>query len=144
MRHGPITGEAPWRRYFLVCSNGEVEHWWDRFFRPSFRHCYVLIWDGAHWLHVDPTLYRTHVSILDHYRNEHPSLWIEDPHAVALEVKVEAHAQRWRAPWCFGPLTCTEGCKAVLGVRSPLLWSPWRLYRYLEKRRESQAPKENR
>jgi hypothetical protein len=141
--YGPIEGEGPWRRYFLVCSNGSCTHWWDRLFKPGFRHCYVLIWEGTVWLYVDPTLFRTHVSILDHYRDDHPYHWIEDPDVTVLEVPVDATSLRWRAPWCFGPLTCTEGCKAILGVRHLLLWTPWRLYRHLKAKHESQQTEED-
>jgi hypothetical protein len=129
-----VLGEGPWRRYFLVCANGIRPSWWDRILRRGFRHCYVLIWDGACWLYVDPTLYRLHVSILDYYQEENPLAWIDDRDVHVLEVAVEAEPKRMRAPWSVGPLTCVEGCKAALGVRSFWLWTPWRLYRYLEKR----------
>lgn len=128
-----ILGEGPWRRYFLVCTNPIMSHWWDRMMRPGFRHCYVLIWEGAAWLYADPTLSRTHVSILDYYENEHPAEWIEDSDASVIEVEVCNDPYRLRSPWIIGPMTCVEGCKALLGIRSFWLWSPLRLARYLEK-----------
>lgn len=125
--------EAPTRRYFLVCCGGREQHWWNRFFRPGFRHCYVLIWEGVTWLYIDPTLYRTHVSILEHYQDNHPREWIDDDSASYYQVAVEPHPTRMRVPWCLGPLTCVEGCKALLGIREFLVWTPWQLAQHASK-----------
>ena len=126
----------PWRRYYVVCTEGARKYWWDRFLRPGYRHCYVLIWEGAVWLWVEPTIRRTTVAILDWYDERSPAYWVDDPAARIFQAwPEELRDGQMRAPFIWGPVTCVEGVKALLGIRSFWLWTPWQLAQHLRKRR---------
>jgi hypothetical protein len=135
--------DGPWRRYFVVCAESIVPHWWCRFLRPGYRHCYLLVWEGAVWLHVDPTMDRARVVILDLFEGyEDPRAWIEDATARIFEAWPEPESDQLRTPWLIGPITCVELVKAFLGIRSFWIWSPWQLAQALRKRRHHRESKE--
>ena len=123
----------PKQRFFLVCTAGR-RHWWDRWLRPGFTHCYLLVYDEVVWLLVDPTLSHLRVAILDQYEPEHPASWIVDEDATIIEARPEvADSYRSRAPWVVGPLTCVETCKQALGISDFWILTPWQLYRHLRR-----------
>lgn len=135
--------DGDWRRYFVVCAESIVPHWWNFLLRPGYRHCYLLIWEGAVWLHVDPTMDRARVVILDLFDGyEDPRAWVEDETARIFEAWPEPESDRLRTPWLIGPVTCVELVKAFLGIRSFLIWSPWQLAQALRKRRRQRESEE--
>lgn len=131
----------PFRRYYVVCAEAIRPHWWVRFLRPGYRHCYLLVFDGAVWLYVDPVMDRTRVAILDYYEPEHPAAWIEDPSARVFETTPEDHGG-WRAPWVVGPLTCVEQVKQFLGIRAFWIFTPWQLAQYLRRKKRRNEVKD--
>jgi hypothetical protein len=141
-----VNNERASRRYFVVCAAGTVDHWWNRFLQPHFHHAYLLIWEGAVWLHVDPAMDRTRVVILDLFDGfEHPREWIDDPTATIIEAWPEPERDRFRVPWIFSPLTCVEGVKACLGIRKFWCFTPRQLMTLMERRHESkEAQKDGR
>ena len=48
---GAPPGPEP-KAWVAFC--GEAELWWLRLLRPGFRHCFVVLNDGAHWITIDP------------------------------------------------------------------------------------------
>jgi hypothetical protein len=39
-----------------------------------------------------------------------------------------------REPFHFGPVTCVDLTKALLGIRAPLVRTPWQLYKHLTRK----------
>jgi len=135
--------EGPWRRYFVVCAESIVPHWWNRLLRPGYRHCYLLIWEGCVWLYLDPTMDRARVLVLDLFDGfQHPAVWIEDETARIFEAWPTAESDRLRTPWLLGPITCVELVKAFLGISNPFIWTPWQLAQWLRRRRRDRESKE--
>jgi hypothetical protein len=126
--------EDAWPRqlFYVVFTDGRP-HWWNRFLKPGFSHTYVLIWDGACWLLVDPSLSHCRVTILDQFEPIPPTEWLRVPGATVLEARPEVVEGRLRHPWILGLLTCVEGVKAVLGIRRPCILTPWQLAKYLRR-----------
>lgn len=108
--------------------------WWLRLLRPGFRHCLVVLDDGRHWVVIDPTAPRTDVAVLE--RAGVPDL---PDRFRALGLTVVPAAVRCGAirpaPW--GPFTCVEAVKRVLGLRAPFVLTPWQLHRYLTRHRHA-------
>jgi hypothetical protein len=135
--------DGPWRRYFVVCAESVVRHWWNPILRPGYRHCYLLIWEGAVWLHVDPTMDRTRVVILDLFDGfQHPAAWIEDASARIFEAWPEPDRASFRIPWIWAPMTCVEAVLAHLGIRKWWVWTPWQLAQLLRQRRRQRESQE--
>lgn len=125
MRSGG-DGTTPPRAW--VVFSGAAELWWLRLLRPGFRHCLVALDDGRHWVVIDPLAPRTDVAVLE--RAEAPDL-PDRFRGLGLTV-VPATVRRTAArpaPWA--PFTCVEAVKRVLGLRAPLVLTPWQLHRHL-------------
>ena len=136
----------PRQQFWVVFTDGEP-HWWDWMLRRGFRHTFALVWDDAAWLLVDPTLSHVRVTILDQFSPEPPTDWLRIPGATVLRAWPEVVKGRVRVPWILSPLTCVEGVKAVLGIRSPWILTPWQLARHLRRRNgihEGQGPEADR
>lgn len=122
------------RQYWVLCTNTTVRHWWDRFLREGYRHCSLLIWEGVVWLHIEPTLDRTRVAIIEHYEPTSPAEWVEDPGARLFRAKPEGRRGRMRALSVLRPFTCVEEVKALLGIRAWWIFTPWQLAQHLRRR----------
>lgn len=118
------------RRAWVVFS-GQTDAPWLQLLKPGFRHCFVLLHDGDHWLSVDPMLNFTDVQVQPVAAGFDLPRWLEGRgHKV-----VSAPVDRSRVTPAFpAPFTCVEAVKRVLGLRAPLAFTPWRLYRHLMKK----------
>ena len=117
-------------RRALVVFHGEGCGFWPWLCgRPGFRHCFVALDDGRAWIEVDPRGDGTRVDadvpaacdLASHYRTL--------GYAV-IETALRFRRRRYRAPGAF---TCVEAVKRVLGIHGWLIWTPYQLYRQLEK-----------
>ncbi len=116
--------------FALVVFSGNTDIRWLRILRPGFRHVFVALCDGTHWITVDPLSHRTEVAVqpvgadfdlADHYRRNGLRV-----------VEVTPPAVRPR-PAPVAICTCVEATKRVLGIHHPFLFTPWQLHRYLER-----------
>jgi len=119
--------------WYVVFTPPERETWYTRFLEPGFGHCYMVRWDGFNWLRIRPDLSHCHIEILP----VADSASVEDVVRgnVAVYVEVPAEQARIRIPWLITLATCTEACKAVLGIRTPLVITPYQLFNYLVARK---------
>ena len=104
--------------------------WWLRLLRPGFRHCFVLLHDGVGLVAIEPLVSRISVSALEVPFGAEAfvrSLEVQGMTVVPARIAGES-PDKWR----FGIFTCVEVVKRVLGLRAPLAFTPWRLYRYLK------------
>ena len=117
------------RPIWYICFDEGAPHWWDRFLKLKWTHCYALKWDGYNWMKFDPTLSHFVIDILpDCHESPVPS----DAHTI-VKVVCEASVIRYRTPWLLCPQTCVEAIKGILGIRRFWLFTPWQLYRYLDR-----------
>ncbi len=116
-----------------VVFTGETDiPWLRRFLKPGFRHCFVLLNDGERWVSFDPLANYTEILIYNHLSCDFDlPLWLKSRGLSVLEVSVERAVKRC-AP--LAPYTCVEAVKRVLGLHKRLIFTPWQLYRFLEKR----------
>ncbi|MGF1629624.1 MAG: hypothetical protein ACFCUT_09150 [Kiloniellaceae bacterium] len=122
------ASDAP--RRAIVVFHGESCGFWPWLCgRPGFRHCFVALDDGRAWIEVDPrgdgigvaAEVPAAVDLASHYRAL--------GYAV-IETALRRRRRRYRVAWAF---TCVEAVKRVLGVHGWLIWTPYQLYRQLEK-----------
>lgn len=116
-----------WVEVWVVFTRPERPYWWARFLKPGFGHTYLLMQTAGRWVvlnyGVDALcLAVTHIPA-------YASLGeFVKPGDTVVRVRAELR-ERYRVPWVFGPLTCVEMVKAVLGIRSPWILTPHQLYR---------------
>jgi len=111
-----------------VVFSGVSELWWLRLLRPGFRHCFVALDDGRHWVVVDPLAPFTDVAVLGVPPGWDVPGWFRDLGMTVVAAPVRRGLTR-PAPW--GPFTCVEAVKRVLGLHAPFVLTPWQLYRRL-------------
>lgn len=133
---GETALEAPLYRRALVVFAGHAGVWWLRWLRPGFRHCFAAVDDGAQWLTIDPLLHRLEIrasglpsafDLAAEYRRMNLIVLVIGPPPVVLRT----------AP--FGIFSCVETVKRVLGLRARWVFTPWQLYRFLERRDEGRV-----
>ncbi|MGQ9371002.1 hypothetical protein [Azospirillum sp. ST 5-10] len=126
-RPAPGPSAAPPPRAWVVFS-GTAELWWLRLLRPGFRHCFVVLNDGRHWVIVDPLAPFTEVAVLDLPAGFDLPGWFRGIGLTPVAAGLRRGLRR-PAPWA--PFTCVEAVKRVLGLHAPLVLTPWQLYRRL-------------
>ena len=119
-------GTTPPRAWVVFC--GQAELWWLRVLRPGFRHCFVALNDGGHWVVVDPLAPFTDVAVLGLPAEYDLPDWFRGLGMIVVPAPLRRGLTR-PAPW--GAFTCVEAVKRVLGLHAPFVLTPWQLYRRL-------------
>ena len=117
------AGQNAW-----VVFSGETDLPWLRFLKPGFRHCFVLMNDGRHWISIDPLANHTEVKVHHVPSDFDLPQWLADRGQKVVAAPV-CRTRRRVAP--VGFFTCVEAVKRVLGLHDGLVMTPWQLYRRL-------------
>lgn len=113
---------------WIIFSN-KTELWWLKWLRPGFRHCFALVHDGAHWLMLDPLAGYLDCRVLPPPPDFNVPAWLE---AQGMTVcRAQPRARQSLAPVSF--MTCVETVKRLIGCHAWHIWTPWQLYRWLQK-----------
>lgn len=100
-----------------------------RLIKPGFEHVEVWRCDRGIWLQVDPCF-----ELVEVHAHEAPP-WILMPaeySPTVLRVQRVVRKGKLREPLFFGPWTCVEIVKAVIGLRAPFVRTPYQLYKALK------------
>ncbi|MFC7334730.1 hypothetical protein [Rhodocista pekingensis] len=116
---------APLRALVVFCDGRQPR--WVRLLRPGFRHVFVALCDGAHWVTLDPLSPRTEVAVQPVPAAFDLAGWFRDHGLTVLEATPAVPAR----PAPPAPFTCVEAVKRVLGLHAPWVLTPWQLYRRL-------------
>lgn len=111
-----------------VVFRGDAPLWWLRLLRPGFRHCLALLNDGRYWVVVDPLAPFTDVAVLGVPASFDLPGWYRGLGLPVVAAPVRRQIAR-PAPW--GPFTCVEAVKRLLGLHARFVLTPWQLYRHL-------------
>lgn len=127
------------QRYFewLVVYYPRVPHYfWAAWLKQGFRHC--ELWrpyyygEGVRdvgWLRVTPTF-----EILEAAIDSDPTPpQARFPRCTVQPVRILSKAYKVRQWFHFGPISCTEYCKAALGINNFWIRTPWQLYKFIKK-----------
>ncbi len=111
-----------------VVFTGQTDLPWLRVLKPGFRHCFVLVHDGAHWVSLDPLANYTEVQVHHVPADFDLPGWLRDRN---LEVVAAPLNRDFKKPAPFMAFTCVEAVKRVLGLHDWRVMTPWQLYRLL-------------
>ncbi len=98
--------------------------------KKGYRHCFILINDGEQWISIDPMA--NYMDVVVHHvpcEFDMPNWLLERGHRVipaCLNVDVSR-----AAPLML--FTCVEACKRILGIHKRFIFTPWQLFKYLNK-----------
>lgn len=119
-------------RVYFVYSNSDHRHWYVNFLKKGFQHVYCVKFDGFFWTRMDLSLGWTDFDVLHFDRYD----TIKD--VLKGQDVTYQYVERWREPryrvrTLFAPWTCVEAMKSLIGIRKPLVFTPYQLYKHLEK-----------
>lgn len=97
----------------------------------GFQHVEVWRQDGPVWIRANACFELTE---LEAHAMPPWRVVGQDLAPTFLRVRRVVHTRKMRAPFHFGPLTCVDGAKAILGMWAPFIYTPRQLYRRLTKR----------
>lgn len=120
---------AGWHHALVVFCDG-TELWWLRLLRRGFRHCFVALAVEGGWIVVDPL---SHVTVVAHFpigQEFDLGAWYRQQGLTVVCVQ-KSSPERRVAP--ILPSSCVETVKRILGIHAATVWTPWQLYRYLNK-----------
>ena len=113
-----------------VVFSGQTDLPWLKILKPGFRHCYVILHDGRHWITVDPLSNYMDINIHHFPRDFDFPLWMQSRGHLMISADIE-HKDR-QAPWMM--FTCVEAVKRVIGLHNRMIITPWQLYCHLNKK----------
>lgn len=94
---------------------------------PGFSHVEVWREDRGAWCRADTCLEFLNLEV--HLQPP----WEVLPHARFVHVTRLVPLGKIREPFMFGPITCVELTKGAIGLRAPLVRTPFALYKHLRK-----------
>ncbi len=119
--------DIPQPQQAWVVFSGQTDMAWLRVFRRGFRHCYVVLFDGRHWISADPMANALQITVHDLPPEFDLPLWLADQDLTVVPAALSK--QRRQAPWMV--FTCVEAVKRILGLHKRFIFTPWQLYRHL-------------
>ena len=117
------SGEA--EGYVGFCRAASVR-WFNRWLHPEIQHCFVIVRDGNHMVLVSPDISRLSVSIY-----EWPDNIEEHFDAMLVPFKCSVDVRTYHSKLMIGVHSCVEVVKSVIGVRNPLILTPYQLYKHM-------------
>ncbi len=122
----------------FVAFGGRANLPWLKLLKPGFRHCFIVLEAVDCWVLYEPLSHRTEITVIPAQPDFDPTAWLR--HFDYTVVPAMIHPPLLAAaPW--GPFTCVEAVKRVLGIRARFILTPWRLYEFLREQNEKVVDK---
>ena len=97
--------------------------------KPKYRHCWILLWDGARWISMDPMA--NHIEVMTYNeimdKMDLPA-WLADRYTAVIEMPLRRDGEK---ELFFRWLSCVEIVKHYLGIKAFWVWTPYQLYNHL-------------
>lgn len=117
-----------WLAFYDIAEDRRRSRLW-RWLQPGFSHVEAWRYDRGAWARVDPCLEFMVAEV--HLQPPWETGLL--PSAKFVHVQRLAPRGRVREPFLIGPITCVELSKALIGIRAPLVRTPYALYKHLRK-----------
>ena len=112
-----------------VIFSGRADLPWLRILKPGFRHCFLAMRRNGCWIFYEPLSNWTEISVTPADDGQDIAGWMRQLGFTVLPAVVSRETRK-PAPW--GPFTCVEAVKRVLGIRRRGILTPWHLCRFLQ------------
>ncbi len=110
---------------WLVFHDVPGQRWWGKYLKPGFQHVSVLQLITGTWVLIRPMYARTLVEALPYTEGDLPHT--VHPDATFLPIQIN-ETERLRA--LVGLHTCVGFAKAIMGIRAPLILTPYQLFKH--------------
>lgn len=118
------------RQNAWVVFTGQADLPWLKLLKPGFRHCFVALHDGRHWLTLDPLSPHMEAQIHNLPPEFDLPRLLKAEGLTVIRTKLH-HDHRRPAPLML--FTCVEAVKRILGIHNRFILTPWQLYCHLTK-----------
>lgn len=116
----------------IIVFHGRSVRSWRRVFKAGFRHCFAVAECGDYWILVDPQEGRPELRVIAGAEFDLRQFY-QAQGFTAVEIMVGNPI--FRLP--VMPATCVASVKRIIGLRAPLILTPWQLYRRLRSGRNA-------
>ena len=112
-----------------VVFSGQADIGWLKILKNGFRHCYIVLNDGDHWISIDPL--SCHTEIMVHHIAPDFDLpaWLRARNLKVVPAPLNPRTTQ--APWMIH--SCVEAVKRMLGIHDIRIITPYQLYKKLVK-----------
>ena len=117
-----------------VVFSGRGDLPWLRLLKPGFRHCFLVVRHADCWVMYEPLSNRTEITVIPKQPDFDLIVWLRQMKFTVLSAEIREPISK-PAPW--GPYTCVEAVKRVLGIRHRGIFTPWRLHRFLQEQNKN-------
>lgn len=119
----------------IIVFHGDGSGFWPAFLgREGFRHCYAVVPSGDFWILLDGRAGSPLLQVIAGTKKH------DGPALVAL-LQTETNTviegempDKYDSLWPLMIGNCVGATKKILGVRNPLIWTPYQLFLYLKRR----------
>jgi hypothetical protein len=109
----------------VIFQDSDYKHWFLRYVKPGFRHCFIAFQHEDEWLVIDPVDSCIKAGIVDKLEE------YAEQSAKILHFSIEIDPKLYRGGLCW--FTCVEVVKAYMGIKSFWTFTPWQLYKLLRR-----------
>ncbi len=111
-----------------VIFSGQSDLPFLRFLKRGFRHCFLILNDGKHWIAVDPLASTIEITIPDAPIDFDLPRWLKTQGYTVQSAPIHSH----RKPAPLTMFSCVDSVKRILGIRKRRIITPWQLHQYLQ------------
>ena len=105
-----------------IVFEDDSEHWWSKLLKKGIRHCFLIKPVPNSYI-----IYGKSAKSFDLFTVSDQKSIIEGNYIIESYVPKECKRS------LFMLNTCVGAVKQVVGINKPFIWTPYQLYRYLEK-----------
>lgn len=117
----------------VVFFGGNKTHWWTRFLKKGYYHCFIAMDTGYRkWVLIDPVMNYTDFIVVQNGDNFIKTIANKGYTYVRIKPKFVCDRKRWH----IRPFTCVEVVKNFLGISKPFIFTPYQLYKHIKKESE--------
>ena len=114
----------------VVFFGGNRTHWWTRFLKKGYYHCFIAMDIGCRkWVLIDPIMNYTDFIVVQSDNNFIKTVADKGYTYVITKPKFVWNRKRWH----IRPFTCVEVVKNFLGISKSFIFTPYQLYKYIKK-----------
>ncbi len=117
--------------FAFVAFGGSPTHWWTKFLKKGFYHCFLILGNGREWYIIDPVMHFTDFIVVKTHYIE--NFFIQKGYRLIRTTPLLPQ----KISFFFRPCTCVETVRRFLGIQHPFLWTPYQLFCYLTKKKEN-------
>jgi hypothetical protein len=129
-------GGSPHASPAIVVFDDDTTLKWLRPLDAGFRHCFVAVRRGDHWIICNPFSHYTDLDVVSGFTADELAAWYRHHGLHVVETLAKTPPPKC-AP--LRPFTCVEAVKRALGLHAPWVFTPRQLHRYLVQRPGSKA-----